>query len=158
MSDPDMVFFMEKVASDVWIKINLGQVGFYRTCYSPELIIRLVLGIQSLSPADRLGIENDLFALSVAGVSSTVDFLNILSGYKNETNYTVWSDIDNNISSFGVIIQNTNYYKSFQDFVIRLYKPVLEKLGWDPRADDGRCIRVHQVRSIYMLYKGDIKH
>ena len=152
MSDPDMVFFMEKVASDVWIKINLGQVGFYRTCYSPELII------QSLSPADRLGIENDLFALSVAGVSSTVDFLNILSGYKNETNYTVWSDIDNNISSFGVIIQNTNYYKSFQDFVIRLYKPVLEKLGWDPRADDGRCIRVHQVRSICMLYKGDIKH
>ena len=105
-----------------------------------------------------MGIENDLFALSVAGVSRTIDFLNILSGYKNETSYTVWSEIDNNISSLGVIIQNTNYYESFQDFLIRIYKPVLQKLGWEPRADDGRCIKVHEVRSIKMLYKGDTKY
>lgn len=153
-----MIIFMEKVAADAWIKINPGQIGFYRTCYSPEMITRLVPGIQSLSPVDRLGIENDLFALSVAGVSRTIDFLNILTGYKNETNYTVWSDIDSNISSLGVIIQNTNYYESFQDFLIRIYKPVLQKLGWEPRADDGRCIKVHEVRSIKMLYKGDTKY
>ena len=157
MSDPDMIIFLEKVATDAWIKINPAQIGFYRTYYSPEMITRLFPVIQSLSPVDRLGIENDLFALSVAGVSSTVDFLNILSGYKNETNYTVWSDIDNNISSLGVIIQNTNYYKSFQDFVIRLYKPVLEKLGWDPRADDGKCIRVHEVSYLYVVQRLCIK-
>ena len=40
MNDPNMIIFMEKVTSDVWIKINPGQVGFYHTCYSPELIIR----------------------------------------------------------------------------------------------------------------------
>ena len=154
MSDPDMIIFMGKVTADGWIKINPGQVGFYRTCYSPEMITRLVPGIQSLSPVDRLGIENDLFALSVAGVSRTVDFLNILTGYKNETNYTVWSDIDSNISSLGVIIQNTNFYESFKDFVIRLYKPVFEKLGWNPRADDGMFIRL--IKDC-MLYKCDKK-
>ena len=157
MSDPDMIIFLEKVATDAWIKINPAQIGFYRTYYSPEMITRLLPVIQSLSPVDRLGIENDLFALSVAGVSRTVDFLNILSSFKNETNYTVWSDIDSNISSLGVIIQNTNYYKSFQDFVIWLYKPVLEKLGWDPRADDGKCIRVHEVSYLYVVQRLCIK-
>ena len=153
MSDPDMIIFLEKVPTDTWIKINPGQIGFYRTCYSPEMITRLVPGIQSLCPVDRLGIENDLFALSVAGVSRTIDFLNILSSFKNETNYTVWSDIDNNISSLGVIIQNTYYYKSFQDFVIRLYKPVFEKLGWDPKEDDGKCIRLHELWGSHVCTK-----
>lgn len=136
MSDPDMVIFLDNVPSDAWVKINPGQIGFYRTCYSPDMITKLVPGIESLSPVDRLGIENDLFALSVAGVSRTIDFLNILKGYKNELNYTVWSDINSNISSLGIIIQNTNYFKSFQDFVIRLYKPISEKLGWDPKPED----------------------
>ena len=155
MSDPNMIIFMEKVAADGWIKINPGQIGFYRTCYSPEMITRLVPGIQSIPPVDRLGIENDLFALSVAGVSRTIDFLNILTGYKNETNYTVWSDIDSNISSLGVIIQNTNFYESFKDFVIRLYKSVFEKLGWNPSADDSMFIWLIKY---CMLCKCDTKN
>jgi len=70
----DMVLFLDSSVNG-WIKMNPGQVGFYRTLYSTEMLEELIPGIKSLSAVDRLGIENDLFALAVAGYTTTVDFL-----------------------------------------------------------------------------------
>ena len=45
--------------------MNPGQVGFYRVCYTKEMVEKLVPAIKdiSLPPLDRLGVENDQFAL-----------------------------------------------------------------------------------------------
>ena len=46
-------------------QVNPGQVGFYRVCYTKEMVEKLLPAIKdtSLPPLDRLGIENDQFAL-----------------------------------------------------------------------------------------------
>ena len=61
-------------------QMNAGQVGFYRTCYKPELLKHLVSAIdnQTLPPLDRLGLLNDLFASVQAGHYSTVDRVEVL--------------------------------------------------------------------------------
>jgi len=136
MSDPEMVIFIENVPKDAWVKINPGQIGFYRTCYSAEMIKDLIPGISQLSPVDRLGVENDLFALAVAGDCNTTDFFDILSGYRNEDNYTVWNDLDSHLSTLSIIIQNTDYLDAFKKFVLALYKPLGDKLGWDAQPEE----------------------
>jgi puromycin-sensitive aminopeptidase len=52
-----------------WIKFNSGQSGVYRVQYSPTLLKKLIPAIasNSLEAVDRLGIQNDAFALAYAG-------------------------------------------------------------------------------------------
>ena len=137
LNEADMVIFLDNVSPDAWVKVNPGQLCFYRTCYSSEMIEAMVSGIKLLSPVDRLGIENDLFALAMAGVSKTTDFLNILAGYGEELNYTVWSDLDSNLGHLSMLLQNTDSHNKFRQFVMKLYKPVAAKLGWDAQENEG---------------------
>lgn len=48
-----------------WIKLNKNMESFYRTNYSSEMLDKLAILIkeQKLTTSDRLGLQNDLFAL-----------------------------------------------------------------------------------------------
>ena len=137
MSDPEMILFLDNVSPGDWVKLNPGMTGFYRTSYSAEMIRALIPAIKSLPAVDRIGLENDLFALAVAGVSPTTCFLDLLSGYKEETDYTVWADLSGNLQRLSILIQNTNSFSSFKKFVISLCKPVASSLGWVPLEGEG---------------------
>ena len=56
---------LEGVKEDDWVKLNMGAVGFYRTQYEPDMLQALIPGIlnKTMPPRDRLGLQNDLFAL-----------------------------------------------------------------------------------------------
>ena len=47
------------------LQLNTGGVGFYRTQYTSDVLDVLLPAIKdgSLPPRDRLGLQNDLFAL-----------------------------------------------------------------------------------------------
>ena len=46
-------------------QLNTGTVGVYRVQYTPEMLQSLIPAVndKTLPPRDRLGLENDLFAL-----------------------------------------------------------------------------------------------
>ena len=47
------------------LQLNVGSVGFYRTQYTTEMLDKLIPAIKdkSLPPRDRLGLQNDIFAM-----------------------------------------------------------------------------------------------
>ncbi|RWS20189.1 puromycin-sensitive aminopeptidase-like protein, partial [Leptotrombidium deliense] len=64
---------LENVPINDWVKLNPSTVGFYRVNYSPEMLSQLIPAVRdkSLPPLDRLGIQNDLFAMVQEGRAST---------------------------------------------------------------------------------------
>ena len=50
------------------LQVNAGGVGFYRTVYPESMLDALIPAIkdQTMPPRDRLGLQNDLFALVFA--------------------------------------------------------------------------------------------
>ncbi|KAL1129384.1 hypothetical protein AAG570_013911 [Ranatra chinensis] len=126
------------VGPDDWVKLNCGTVGFYRTSYPPQLLNTLIPAIQdkSLPPLDRLGIVDDLFALVQAGQCDTIQVLKVISAMKDEDNYTVWSSIANCLTKLDVLISNTDYMPAFKRFGLELYKPIGDKLGWEPKPNE----------------------
>jgi aminopeptidase N len=58
-----------------WVKLNAGQSGFFRVRYATDLSARLTEPIKSLTlgSVDRIGVQNDAFALSVAGYLPLTD-------------------------------------------------------------------------------------
>ncbi|KAF6202747.1 hypothetical protein GE061_003149 [Apolygus lucorum] len=123
----------------VWVKLNPGTNGVYRVQYPQNVLDQLIPAIEdkSLPPLDRLGIVDDLFALVKAGQTSSVQVLKVLSAMRNEDNFTVWSIIANCMGKLGALISNTDYAQEFKKFGRYLFKPIGQKLGWEPKPNEG---------------------
>ena len=122
-----------------WIKVNPEQTGFYRVNYSPEDWARLRPAIEGLllPPTDRLGIQNDAYALSRAGFLSPTQFLALAEAYISETNATVWEDLAFNLSALDRLLADESSYGRFQAFARRIFQPVGRRFGWDAQPGEG---------------------
>uniref|UniRef100_A0A8C5FF27 Aminopeptidase n=1 Tax=Gadus morhua TaxID=8049 RepID=A0A8C5FF27_GADMO len=135
----DATITLNNVRPDQWVKINPGTVGFYRLQYSTSMLESLLPGVRDLSlpPVDRLGLQNDLFSLSRAGMISTVDVLRLMEAFINEPNYTVWSDLSCNLGVLSSLLSNTDFHEEIQEFIRDLFTPVGLSLGWDSKPGEG---------------------
>ena len=61
-------FEIPEAANAPFVKFNSGQSGVYRVQYSAELAQKLANHVSDLSDVDRLGLQNDAFALAKAGL------------------------------------------------------------------------------------------
>ena len=122
-----------------WFKVNPSQTGFFRVNYSPEDWERLVPAIESLVlPAtDRLGIQNDAYALSRAGLLPVTQFLSLARAYQNEVDASVWSDLASNLKEMETLISGEPCYQAYRDFARSLFQGAVQRIGWDPRTGEG---------------------
>jgi puromycin-sensitive aminopeptidase len=121
-----------------WVLVNPERVGFYRVSYSSDLFLGLspALTSHTLSARDRLGLQNDAFAMARSGVVSTVDVLALFASYATETSYTVWESLAGNLSTIGRLLSHTNYYPSFKAYAQKLFEKTVAKLSWDSKDSD----------------------
>jgi len=125
--------------SQQWFKVNPLQTGFYRVNYSAEDWERLIPAIESLAlPAtDRLGIQNDAYALSRAGLLPITQFLSLARAYANEDDASVWSDLASNLREIETLIAQEPYHGAFQSFARNLFRPAARRIGWEARTGEG---------------------
>ena len=97
------------------------------------MLDRLVTLIKdkTLHPTDRLGLQNDAFALAQAGSLSTSTVLEFVGSYTNEDNVTVWRDLLSNLVHLSGILLSTEFHSNFSGYIRTLVKPIASKLGWD---------------------------
>jgi aminopeptidase N len=95
MEQPEITITLDNISEDDWIKLNFNSIGLYRIKYQSKTLARLnePIANQTMSPQDRLMIQNDVAALCSAGHQSFVDYLKLLTSYKDEDNFTVWKAI-----------------------------------------------------------------
>ena len=126
-------------SSKPWFKVNPDQTGFFRVNYSPEDWQQLIPAISSLElPAtDRLGIQNDAYALSRAGILGVSQFLSLAQAYSNEDDASVWGDLASNLRDIDLLLSDQPYHESFRSSCRDLFGPAARKAGWDARPGDG---------------------
>lgn len=85
-------------------KINGGCLGVYRVAYTPSTLESHILPyLQALLPRDKVGLIADAAATGVAGVASTVTFLqlvtSIVKGDILGNDYSVWLELGKRLGS-----------------------------------------------------------
>uniref|UniRef100_A0A8C2WLD5 Aminopeptidase n=1 Tax=Cyclopterus lumpus TaxID=8103 RepID=A0A8C2WLD5_CYCLU len=155
---PETSITVSGVAPDQWVKVNPGTVGFYRIQYSTAMLERLLPGVRDLSlqPVDRLGLQNDLFSLSRAGMISTVEVLKLMEAFVNEPNYTVWSDLSCNLGVLSSLLSHTDFHEEIQEFIRDLFTPIGLELGWDCKPGEGHLDAL--LRSLVLGKLGKAGH
>ena len=122
-----------------WFKVNPDQTGFYRVNYTDTDRERLasLVADRTLPATDRLGIQNDAFALSRAGLLPVTRFLALAESYQDETDASVWSDLATNLREIESLIADEPYLDAYHAFGRRLFGPAAQRSGWEARPGEG---------------------
>ncbi|KAM3257109.1 hypothetical protein ACQJBY_049440 [Aegilops geniculata] len=88
-----------KKGGNFFTKLNVNGTGFYRVKYDDELAAALqnALETKKLSLMDKIGIVEDLYALSIARQQTFASLLRLLYGYRGEADYSVLSHINTKV-------------------------------------------------------------
>ena len=126
-------------ARPAWVKINPEQTGFYRVNYQDDDLTALIGPIErgELSPSDRLGIQNDAYALARAGLAPVTRFLSIAPAYRNEDTAPVASDLAVNLAGLDSILSEEPYHAKFQAYARDIFAPIGHRMGWEPQDGEG---------------------
>ena len=125
--------------ADSWFKVNLAQTGFFRVNYAAEDWQKLLPAVHSLalSATDRLGLQNDAYALSKAGLLPVTQFLALAAAYENETDASVWSDLATNLRDIELLVAEEPCYENYRAFARELFRPAARRMGWDAQPGEG---------------------
>jgi puromycin-sensitive aminopeptidase len=61
----------------------------------------------------------------------------VAEAFEKEPNFTAWSDLSSSLSSLSLIIQYTDFHDVFKAYLRKLFGPVTQRLGWDPKEGEG---------------------
>ncbi len=141
--------------ADSWLKINLGESGFFRTAYSPELLekLRKPLSSGKLSELDRLGLVRDAFALVEGGITETAEALKLATEYGGETGYTVWAELSIGLRKVFNLLSDKSVAENYKKFACSIFEKSLKKVGW--KARKGESHETVLLRTLVLGNAGD---
>ena len=77
-----------------WVFANAGARGYYRTAYSPAMLRAMAPHIEGeLTPAERLSLIDDEWALVRAGRHSAAEYLTLVTAFGRERTSVILSEI-----------------------------------------------------------------
>jgi puromycin-sensitive aminopeptidase len=118
------------------VLINAGGHGFYRVHYSNDLLKRLLRILpDGLEPIERFNLVNDCWAITLAGLMSLRDYLDLTAQFRGERDKNVWTAVLNSFHAINRILEPTARPR-FEALVRDRASPALADLGWSPRPNE----------------------
>ncbi len=123
-----------------WVMGNAGARGYYRVLTPPDMVAAMAKDVASLSPAERIVVLSDEWALVRSGRRDIGTFLDLASGFASERDHAVMSTLTSALSTVGEDFTTPATIARYRAWVTRLLLPALDEVGWTPAPgeDEGR--------------------
>ena len=130
------------LVGDAPLVVNADGASFARVWYADvELRERLAAtALTELSPIERQGLVDDAWAAVVGGQGSAVQFIELVQGFKDETDLTVWQAIVTGLGWCDRFLEGAPRDR-FRDAVRELVRPAVDRLGWEPKDGESDLTR-----------------
>ena len=134
--------------STSWVKLNSGQTGFYRVAYAEDEWIALSGAIRdkALPAVDRLGLQNDAYALARSGHLPGTIFLTLANSFIDEDDAIVWGDLASNLKGLEGLLGSAPFLPDYREFARKIFGKIVSKTGWE--ADENETHLKSLLRSI----------
>src|ERR1043166_9139912 len=127
---------LEFEGCDKPVKANLGNIGYYRVQYDDAALKRLVASYSQLAAADRVNLLSDTWALAEAKRGEAQLFLDLTKRLDENTDLALWTRALATLGRIDDLQRGEPGREAFRSYVRRLVRPVLDKLGWDPKPGE----------------------
>jgi len=135
------------------VVVNEGGHGFYRVRYDDTLRAKLLARLGSLGAIERFNLVNDAWAVTVAGLMSLPDYLELTARFRDERDKNVWAVLIGSFSTLNRLITPADR-PGLEALVRDRATPALAALGWTPRHGEdelARQLRGDLVRALGTL-------
>ena len=112
--------------------VNPGQVGYFRTVYSPSAVRPLLERLGVLDPADQLGLVQDSWALAQAGEAPAAQFMALVDRLPASADPRVWDQTLDALADLDSLYRGQPGQPGFRAWARRKLEPLMARAGWGP--------------------------
>ena len=120
-----------------WVLANAGATGYYRVGYQPETVRAIAADSETkLTPAERIAVQNDIWASVRVGREPVGDYLAYAQGLQSDRNRAVLEDVLGRLDYIGQYLVSDNDRDAFHAWLQRFLAPAMNEVGWEPKSSD----------------------
>jgi puromycin-sensitive aminopeptidase len=131
-----------------WFFANRNADGYYRVYYEdPRNLLKAAADVE-LTPAERIALVEDAWAMTRAGKYPVGVFLNVAQAMRSERALPVFTLLAGHLENLSSLVPQDQRSK-FDEFVRRQFGALAAELGWSPRSGEGdetRALRAQLLR------------
>ncbi len=144
-----------KTPSSPGFVANIGRTGFYRVKYDDGILLdlKMLVDQKQIPHVDRWAIQNDLFALCIAGKEDVANYLDFTDAYFDEDSYLPLTNVANNLNFLASLTFFEDFTDEIREYAINYFRKILSNLGWSPKKSDKHTDAFMRGFSIYVLGK-----
>jgi aminopeptidase N len=133
------------------IKVNLGDIGYYRVDYGSNDRAALVKSLPAMTPEDRVNFLADSWALVQAGRADAPSYLALIGKIAPNDQRAVWDQVIGVFVRLDRLARDRSERPGLQGFARVTLRPVFDRLGWDGAGapnDDDALLRANLIRML----------
>jgi aminopeptidase N len=136
------------------IKLNLGDVGYYRVRYDTPLRNALARGLPGMTPADRINLLNDAWAMVETLREAPPAYFVFADQLAGDDHRRVVDQLIGSITRVHKLERGRPGRAAFQAYARALLRPIFERVGW--QGADSEPAERARVRGQLLNALGDL--
>ena len=141
------------------IKVNLGDVGYYRVEYGPVSRAALQKSLPRMTVEDRLNFIADDWALVQAGRAEPSSYLALIETIAVDDHRAVWDQVIGSLTRLDRLALERPERPALQAYGREKLRPLFDRLGWNGSGsgdDDDTLLRSSVIRALGEFGDADI--
>jgi aminopeptidase N len=133
------------------LKLNLGDLGYYRVQYDAATQAELAKSIRQMSPTDRVNFLADTWASVEAGRLAPGSFFELVDAIDVADNRAIWEDIIRVLARLDRLERNQPGRAGFQAYARAKLHLVFDQLTWTRAANEPaerQTLRTRLIRAL----------
>ena len=135
--------------------INSSKKGFFRIHYDEELLLQLKPLVENnrLNYIDRWNLQNDLFAICIAGKENISSYLDFTEAYHQEKNYLSSANVANNLNFLYLLSFHETFVDDIKQYAHDYLKKLFDRLQWDAKTNEKHTDTLLRTNVLLILGK-----
>ena len=133
--------------------VNCGGSGFYRVRYDETLRRALLANLPLLRPIERYYLVSDIWATTLAGLTSAAEFFQTIDTLEHEENPYVWTIAISALRTIDLVVPD-ELRDAYAGYLRRKLRPKLDYIRW--RIQPGETEQTSYLRGLLIGTLGTI--
>jgi len=141
------------------VKVNLGDVGYYRTEYGPNSRAALAKSLALMTPDDRVNFLADSWALVQAGRAEPPSYLALIEEISRDDRRAAWDQAIGSLATLDRLARDRAERPALQGYARARLRPLFDRLGWDGSGsgdDENTLLRASLISALGQYGDEDI--
>ena len=122
------------------VVVNAGQTGYFRTEYTDTDLSRIRESFGQLAEVDRLGLLNDVAALSKTGRIQPTSYLGLAAAVPADSHPVILLQLTEEFAVIDRLMTGSPQQAAWRSFARDRLRPVFDRVGWLPGEGETQAV------------------